>query len=90
MSEEDFPRRRDDLAITELSTQFKDFLDRYERDWKHTQEWRKWHYDELAKQGKLLDEIAPNYRRGMWVISAIILGTLGCIVKAICAHFAWK
>lgn len=83
-------RRQDDIVLAELCIQFKDFLDRYERDWRHTKEWRDAHWRIMDEHSKLLNEIAPNYRRGILVISTIFVGAIAFVVKAILSHFKWS
>lgn len=84
------PRRSDDIAIAELVVQFKDFIERYERDWEHTQEWREAHWKVIDDNSKILNEIAPNYRRGILVVSTIVLGTVAYAVKSLLNHFKWQ
>lgn len=86
----DDSRRKDDIAIAELVVQFKDFMDRYERDWKYTQEWREAHWKVIDDNSKLLNEIAPNYRRGILVVSTIFVGTIAYVLKAVLGHFKWQ
>lgn len=44
----------------------------------------------LAEHTKLLNEIAPNYRRGMVVLSTIVLGSIGCFIKLVWTHIKWN
>lgn len=89
MNDDDF-RRRDDILMAELSTRFKDFIERYERDWKHTQDWRKAHWEIMEEHGKLLSEMAPVYRKSMWFVGALVLGTIGVAIKAFWSHISWN
>lgn len=84
------PRRSDDIAIAELVVKLQDFVERYERDWQHTQEWRAAHWKVIDDNSKLLNEIAPNYRRGILVVSTIFVGTIAYVLKALLGHFTWK
>lgn len=95
------PRRSDDVAMAELIVKFQDFTERYERDreddkkrqnaeWQHTQEWRAAHWTKIDENSKLLNEIAPNYRRGILVISTIFVGTIAYVLKALLGHFKWQ
>lgn len=40
----------------------------------------------IKDNSEILGEIAPNYRRGMWVVGAIIVGSVGYLVKAFWSH----
>lgn len=91
MSDERAPHvRQDDIAIAKLAVQFENFTDRYDRDLTETKEWRV-SYEKVQKEHtELLAEIAPNYRRGMWVIGLIIVGSVGALIKFISSHFSWN
>ena len=90
MTDREDPRRRDDVSIAVLAQEFHDFIKRYDQDWTHTQAWRKQHDDILKNHGDLLAEIAPNYKRGMLVISAVVLGSIAIAIKAFWNHFHWN
>lgn len=90
MPNDDKPRRTDDVAIAELVVEFKEFRDRYERDQRTTMEWRDAHWLAIDANTKLLNDIAPNYRRGILVISTIFVGVIAYIVKALLEHFKWQ
>lgn len=86
------PRRRDDEIVTRIDQQFRDFLDRYERDHEETKEWRA-RYDIIQKDHTdILNEIAPNYKRGMWVLGLITCGSIGIAIKDFWEHLhlLWK
>lgn len=89
--------RKDDVIVEVLKQQFNDFIKydkerwdnyqkKYEQDWKHTQEWRKAHWDVLKNHTDLLNEIVPNYRRGMWVLLIVVSGSIGLLIKRVWEH----
>lgn len=89
-SDDKFPRRIDDLAVAELVVEFREFLARYDRDQKTTTDWRDAHWLAIDANTKLLNEIAPNYRRGILVVSTIFVGTIAYVLKAVLEHFKWQ
>lgn len=83
-------RRADDVIITELSTKFDDFIERYDRDCGALNEWRRTVDIELKSHGDILREISPAYNRGKWIAGIITLGSIGVAVKAFWSHFKWQ
>lgn len=78
--------RKDDLILERLDQKFADFLERYERDWHHTQDWRKSHWELLDRHTDLLNEIVPNYRRGLWALTIIVAGSIALAVQSFWKH----
>lgn len=78
--------RKDDLIVERLDQKFTDFLERYERDWKDTQAWRKAHWELLNTHTQLLNEIVPNYRRGLWALTIIVAGSIALAVQSFWKH----
>lgn len=112
------PRRRDDVVVAQIAQSLTDHIDRYERDFTHTGNWRKAMDSVNDRQSedirnlaesvrlllnnqnemkitmeantKLLMEIVPNYRRGMWAVTLFIGGVIAWLVKVLCGHIKWN
>jgi hypothetical protein len=95
--------RKDDIVLTELNQQVKDFLDRYERDLKDTQSWRTHYNETITAHGKILSdleplkdymeflqELRPNYRRVVVLLAGVITVSVGFAVKAFWQHVGWR
>ena len=84
------PRRKDDVSIAMVALQLDNFIERYDRDLKETKDWRD-KYEVIQQQHtNVLNEIAPNFRRGIWVFCLIVVGSIGIIVTKFWNHIAWN
>lgn len=88
---EDFhgDNRRDDRMMVALNQKFSDFVERYDRDVGALNEWRKTVDKKQSDQGDILRDIAPAYRRGLWVVGLITCGSIGMAVKAFWSHISF-
>lgn len=84
------PRRQADIAIAELTVMLREHIERYERELNQTNDWRMESFRIQAEHTALLNEIAPNYRRGILVVSTILVVTITYVIKAILSHFKWS
>lgn len=93
--------RKDDVIIERLDQMFTDYVKydrerwdnfekKYEKDWQHTQEWRTAHWVKIEELKTHLDEILPNYRRGMWIFWLSVSGSVGLLLKKAWDHVAIK
>lgn len=93
--------RKDDIVIEVLAQQFRDFVeydkerwkkydDKYEADQKHTRNWRDTHWEIMQEHSRLLNEIVPNYRRGLWALTIIVAGSIAIGVQSFWNNIRWK
>lgn len=87
MSEE---RRQNDPLLIEISTRFDDFLDRYERDLKLTNEWRDETTMRLKVHCDFIKEVSPVYKRLCWVLGIAVIASVGIATTSLWSHVSWK
>lgn len=82
-------RRASDPVISEIRTRLVDHIDRYERDWKHTQEWRTDMNKRLAVHCDFIKEVSPIYKTLCKFLSAAVIVSIGLAITAFWKHFGW-
>lgn len=82
--------RKDDVIIERLDQKFTDFLERYEKDWQHTQTWRNYHDKMIKEHGDFINDFRPIYRRGLLAVGLIVTGSIAIAVKTFWNHVGWK
>lgn len=84
------PRRSDDIAIAELTIQFRDFIDRYERDTEKAETDRTALLLIITNHDDFIKEIRPMYSRAMIGMGAFILGLIGLAATWLWTHMRWN
>jgi len=82
--------RKDDVILERLDQKFTDFLERYEKDWQQTQNWRKYHHDLLSEHSDFINDFRPVYKRVLIAVGLILSGSVGLGIKAFWNHIDWK
>lgn len=85
----DLPRRRDDLAIAELTIKFQDFVDRYEREIELARIERLDLTAIIRSHDEFIREIKPMYSKGMIALGAFIIGSIGIATTWLWSHIRW-
>lgn len=83
-------RRSGDNNVIELKTQFKDFMDRYQRDQSEAQSWRIDTTQRLKVHCDFINEVSPIYKTLCKVLGIVAIASLGIAVAAFWAHITWK
>lgn len=82
--------RKDDVIIERLDQKFTDFLERYEKDWQHTQSWRKYHDQAIQEHSDFINEFKPIYKKALLAVGLILSGSIALGVKTFWNHIGWK
>ena len=81
--------RRNDVAIARLATEFKDFVERYERDVSNSKMQMAEIILTIRSHDEFIKTIKPIYAKGMMALGAAVLGSIGIAVNWIWKHVNW-
>lgn len=87
---EDLLRRHNDVEIAEFKVMLKNHIERYERDYEYTQKWRNNLSEILQEHTLFINELKPAYKRGIYLVGGLIVGSLTLAIKEFWGHITWR
>ena len=81
--------RRNDVAVAQMTTEFKDFVERYERDVSNSQTQMTEILLPIKSHDEFKKSIKPIYAKGMMALGAAVLGSIGIAISWVWKHVNW-
>lgn len=81
--------RKNDIQIDVLAEQFKNFIERYERDIKNQNIELASISIKIDAHDEFIRDLKPLYAKGMMALGAVVLGSIGMATRWLWTHVKW-